>query len=65
VLSPFRLMIELELSIAITKGGLIISSLELEIIGLMSKSSSPKRDKKRKKAKNRFILDLFLALYMY
>jgi hypothetical protein len=40
----------------------MVSKVLVEIIGLINNSRIPKRDTKRKKAKNKVTLDLFLAL---
>jgi hypothetical protein len=53
---------ELELSTAKTNGVFTISKVFLEITGFINNTRIPNRDKKRKKAKNKVTLDLFLAL---
>jgi hypothetical protein len=62
-ISDFKKGIELELSITTTKGVFWISSVLLVIVGFMSNRKILNKAKKRKKAKNKFRLDLFLALY--
>jgi hypothetical protein len=58
----FKKEIELELSTTIGKGVFTVSSVFLVIIGLINNNKIPKMDKKRKKAKNQPIFDLFLTL---
>ncbi|BDB53269.1 hypothetical protein GENT11_15810 [Flavobacterium ammonificans] len=58
----FKKGIELELSITITKGVFTVLNVFLVTVGLIIKIKSPKKVIKRKKAKNKFKLDLFLAL---